>query len=231
MQPSKSLAALAAAIGILAFASQSFALAALANGAKTSAKPTSTNPTQKQMQIAADPLGILDFQFTMTFNPDLVSVATDSFGVPLITTLNGYDLGFRGSASDNPAYVIDNQLGEVTVCGYWPASGGTVPTRETDVFAVTFQLNDGLDLTTVLDFQVLGLDAADSLYGPSSPDYMNAGTLNTDGSEDISRVYTAGDPNNPIFSSDTGPVAIVPEPATMAALLPLPLLLARRSRR
>ena len=72
---------------------------------------------------------------------------------------------------------------KVTVCGYWPAFGSPVPTRETDVFAVTFQLNDGLDLTTVLDFQVLGLDAADSLYGPSSPDYMNAGTLNTDGSD------------------------------------------------
>lgn len=228
--------AIAAAVG-LGFGSISYGAAALAAGAITSAKPTATNPVQRQMQIAADPMGITDFQFSLYFDPNLLFVATDpTTGLPLIRAINGYVLGNRFNV-DLPAYAIDYNLGIVSVRGYWPASNGQVPMEEIDVYDVVFQLvseddaGDPIDIRTVFEVRAGGSDGRISPFGPNFPDFMWGGFMDLDTGRPVTqRVYTAGDPNNPILDSTTGPVAIVPEPAAVLVLaVPAGLLMRRRS--
>lgn len=226
------------AVMALGFASSAFGAAALASGAKTSCKATSTDPVKRQMQIAADPQGITDFQFSIQFDPSLVRVANDVSGLPMIRAINGYSLGFRDNFELAP-YAIDTQNGIVSVRGFWPSTGGQVPMEELDVFDVVFELLPGnpdlgipeVPLNQILVFNSLGFGPRENPFGPDFPDFMNAGSIDLQtGRPVVDRVFTAGDPNNPILFSTSGPVAIVPEPGAMALIIPFALPLMRRKR-
>lgn len=228
--------AIAAAVG-LGFGSISYGAAALAAGAITSAKPTATNPVQRQMQIAADPMGIIDFQFSLYYDPNLLTIAINpDTQQPLIRGINGYELGVRGVPTA-PKFAINPDLGIISVRGFWPVANGQVPMQEIDVYDVVFELlgEDGegnpIDLRTVFEVRAGGSDSDISPFGPDAPDFMFGGFIDLQLNRPvIERVYTAGDPDNPIFDSTTGPVAIVPEPAAALLLaIPAGLLMRRRS--
>jgi len=55
----------------------------------TSAKATATSPVQRRMQIAAGPIGITEFQFTLHYDPILIRVARNVDNAPLIRAING----------------------------------------------------------------------------------------------------------------------------------------------
>lgn len=69
--------------------SMALGAAALANGAMTSFKATATSPVQRRMQIAAGPIGITEFQFTLHYDPILIRVARNVNNAPLIRAING----------------------------------------------------------------------------------------------------------------------------------------------
>lgn len=217
-------------------ASNTFGAAALANGAMTSAKPTATNPVQRRMQIAADPIGITDFQFTLHYDPILIRVARNELDQPLIRAINGYTLGVRNNPTA-PAFAIDDVGGFVSVRGYW-GSTQQVPMFEIDVYDVVFDLKEEyfpgvpIPLDTPVIFYSVGLPAAQSLFGPDSPDRMIGGTINTDtGAVIVERIYTGGDPLNPILSNNSGPVTVfsaIPEPGALGLLVLLVPALSRR---
>lgn len=216
-----------AACSLLLVSSRVDAAAALQNGARTSCKPTASNPALRQIQIAADPIGILDFQFTIHWDPQILHLVKDG-QFPVVSALNGYVLGVRGS--DATAYAFDEEFGFITVRGFWPASNGPVPDLELDVYDVKFQLNDTLrgfplPLDTPFILYTLGLPAGQGLFDGQA-DVMTAGDI-INGDPVITRTYTGGDPANPILPANTGLITI-PEPAAMGALAPVVLLLVRR---
>lgn len=149
-------AVLAACLGV---SSMAYATAALANGAATSAKPTAKDAAKKQIQIAADPVGITDFQFTLQYDPSILHVAFDPDNevlTPLIEAINGYTLGLRNNPY-SPGYLIDQEDGLVTVQGYWDAANGPVPDYELNVYSVVFELNEGVPLTQQFTINSIGV--------------------------------------------------------------------------
>lgn len=229
------VAVLAACLGVSSLAQGA---AALANGAATSAKPTAKDTAKKQIQIAADPVGIIDFQFTLHYDPLLLHVATNANGAPLIEALNGYTLGVRNNP-EATTYAIDATNGFVTVRGYWPVGNGEVPYEETNVYDVTFQLNDELfpgvplDADTPFIIYSMGVTAPYNPFGRGSPDKLVAGNI-INGVAVPTRTYTAGDSDNPILTNNSGLLVIgtdsdtLPEPAAMGLVAPALLLLRRR---
>jgi hypothetical protein len=229
------LAIPAAAALLWASASVAHGAAALAAGAKTSAKPTATNPVQRQMQIAADPIGITDFQFSLFFDSRLLQVAQNVDDQFLIRGINGYVLGLRDNP-DAPAFAINFERGIVSVRGYWPASNGQVPQEEIDVYDVVFQLratdDQGVPIPLTQPFRVDagGAGGRESPFGPNFPDFMLGGLMDLQtGRPIIERTYGADlEAPNGILPSTTGIVAIVPEPAALGLLVPVALGLLRR---
>lgn len=220
---------------VMASSHTAFGAAALANGALTSAKPTATNPVQRQMQIAADPIGITDFQFSLFFDPNLLTIARNVDEQYLIRGINGYVLGLRNNPTA-PAFAINFERGIVSVRGYWPSDNGQVPQEEIDVYDVVFQLlntnSQGVPIPLDQPFKVDagGAGTDFSPFGPNFPDFMLGGLMDLQtGRPIIERTYGADLPSpNGILDSTTGIVAIVPEPGAIALLVPVALGLLRR---
>lgn len=224
----------------LGMSSMAHAAAALANGAATSAKATAKDAAKKQIQIAADPIGIIDFQFTLHYDPVILHVAVDDNEQPLIRGINGYDLGVRGNPTA-PKYSINEARGYVTVRGFWPAPDGqAVPDYEIDVYDVVFELNDtwdsGIPIPDDTEFIIYSLGITSRTNGLGQNDFMNAGEVTGPNEVRVTRTYTAGDPQNPILQNDTGLISIggegsgIPEPAAISAVFPAAFLLRRRRR-
>lgn len=235
-----------AAVGSLTLCSAAFGAAALANGALTSAKPTATNPVQRQIQIAADPLGITDFQFSLFYDPSLLFIAegmisSDEFG-PIIHGINGYRLGVRGDPLA-PKYAIDPVNGIVSVRGYWPSELGQVPMFEIDVYTVDFKLKEfytdgpAIPIDTEFEVRAGGAMGSASLFGADSPDFMFGGTMDTDGNPIIDRRYFAGATGNDgILPSTTGTISlfspvVTPIPSTLASATVFPVVMLMLNRR
>lgn len=214
------VAVLAAFMGV---SSMAHGAAALANGAQTSAKPTAKDAAKKQIQIAADPIGITDFQFTLQFDPNILHVALDpDSNSPLIRAINGYELGVRSDPLAEK-FLIDAINGFVTVRGYWPAVGGAaVPDYEIDVYDVMFELNGGIPLETQFTINALGVYHDTRDFGN---DFMNAGEVR-EGQVVVTRTYGV----NEIITSTTGLISIatVPAPTASAAVMPAVAILLRR---
>lgn len=220
---------------VMASSHTAFGAAALANGALTSAKPTATNPVQRQIQIAADPVGITDFQFSLFFDTNILEVATNVDEQFEIRAINGYQLGLRNNPNA-AAFAIDFERGIVSVRGYWPASNGQVPFEEIDVYDVVFRLKTvnfqgvPIPLNTVFEVRGGGAGSQSSPFGANFPDFMLGGSFSPTSSQPIiERTYGADLPApNGILPSTTGLIAIVPEPGALALLVPVALGLLRR---
>lgn len=165
-------------------ATQAFGAAALAGGAKTSCKPTATSPALRQIQINADPLNVAAYQLTMSYPLNDVDIVNPNSDV---FGVNGFD-----------AAVVNIRSSGAT--GFVTVSGATAapPPGEIDVFGVIFTLKPGVALDTVLHFTVF----ADPTNMPQ--DFIRAFDTDTG----VQFTY----PTNQISPSESGPVAIVPEP-------------------
>lgn len=209
--------------------------AALANGAITSAKPTATNPVQRRMQIAADPIGITDFQFSLFFDRGILRVAQNVDEQFEVRGINGYELGVRNNPTA-PKFAINFSEGIISVRGFWPTGQGQVPFVEIDVYDVVFELRtvndeqEPIPLETVFEVKSGGAGSATSPFGAAFPDFMLGGSIDLDTNLPvIERVYGADLPSpNGILPATTGLVAIVPEPAALGLLASLSLGLLRR---
>lgn len=194
------LTAAAAAIAIL-WPAQSFALAALAAGAVTSCAITATNPVQRRIQVNCDPFAVRSYGITMFYPTDKLTIVS-------VIGLNGYGI-------DDTA----GQEGGRKVFGSFPITA-TPPLEEVDVYAIIFQLNEGLPLDTILNF-----DVADD------GDFINAIDPATGQTRTYSGIYDEVDnPNGLRPSFDIGSIArgsIIPEP-TALALFAVPAAIALR---
>jgi hypothetical protein len=205
------IASIALAAIAVAWPTQSFALAALAAGAKTSAKITATNPIQRTIQVNADPFAVTSFGLSMLYPKDKLTIVE-------IIGLNGYFVS-DSSSLDLGVRVFGNYEGPI-VTGLNP----TPPLEEVDVYGIIFRLNADLPLDTILNFHV------------SHPgDFINAIDPATGETRSYSGIFDeVTNPNGLRPSFDIGSVAngsIIPEPTSLA-LLVLPMALAgRRCRR
>jgi hypothetical protein len=197
-----------AALVLAAWPTQSFALAALAGGAKTSCKITATNPIQRQIQVNADPFAVTSYGLTMYYRADLLEVVS-VFG------LNGYSVG-------DTSNIGGEGLTGIRVFGSFP--NANPPLEEVDVYGIIFQLTPTAPLDTILDFHVA-----------APGDFVNAIDPATGETRTYSGIFDeTTNPNGLRPSFDRGTVltgSIIPEP-TGLALIALPAIVAlRRTRR
>lgn len=122
--------------------SSAHAAAALASGAKTSARPTSLNPVVHQMQITFDP-GAANLN-VQSFQMDVLYDASKVFLVPNSTKFIAPFSQVSGGTNDAAAGVI------VGVAGQAPRPL-TIP-GDVDLFSMIFQMKPGVPDTTPVDF-------------------------------------------------------------------------------
>jgi hypothetical protein len=159
------LAALAATSGVLALPGDVQAMTAVKSGATGSAYTNALlsidaykkDPTNalKQQQYCIDPMGITDFQLTVSYDPNAQHFVAEGGGALTgnlgVIALNGYVLGDRNN-SGAPGFNVDAANGRVTVRGYWPGDPRTVPQFNLNTFAVILE-NDpsvGTDVPTTV---------------------------------------------------------------------------------
>lgn len=200
-----------AALVLAAWPTQSFALAALAGGAKTSCKITATNPIQRQIQVNADPTAVESYAMVMSYEPDYVRVIG-------VLGVNGFSLETVSVPDIAPPPGL----------AYIRVSGSTLAPQpgELDVFAVLFELLPGRSIDDVLDFEVKAVDNEDFVRGidfDTNTPIVSVGPYDKD---------TNPTGINPSFDYGTvrdGSLKPIPEPASLA-LLTLPALALRRRR-
>lgn len=128
-------------LSIAFFVPDARAAAQLAAGAKTSARPTATNPQLRQMQITFDPdvelpvahpdvpnYSVTSFQLSVSYDPDLVSFNNLFFAPPFQQT--------PGSIFSN-----DPITGIVSNISGTASAASVPPGQDVDIFAINFTLN------------------------------------------------------------------------------------------
>jgi hypothetical protein len=199
------LVSLAALSPVLAYGA-----AQLAAGAKTSAQPTSTNPSIRQMQLTFDPdvelpgavtggpYNVTDFQLSIQFDPTKVHVAGPSdvqfVGPYTETPLSESGPSLVDPLSASPANTpasnvqIDNVNGFVHfISGFAPV--GQTQGGDVNIFLINFMLNGSTSLNDPLTFTIFG--------DPTRNDFI-AGT----------------NPNNPQDTAFTPAAGIIPTTIT-----------------
>jgi hypothetical protein len=167
----------------------SYGAAQLAAGAKTSARPTSTNPQIRQMQITFDPdvlggedggipsFNVTSFQLSVKFDAPFVDVLPAVQFVGPYTQTPGGTIGEVGADGVPPpagpatGAVIDPAAGLISFIAGQAPVGNTQP-GDVDIFLVNFQLKLGVPLDQVLTFTIFAdptkgdfIDGTDPLTG------------------------------------------------------------------
>ena len=172
MQRSRSSIPLLAICALMMFGAQSaFAAAQLKAGAKTSAKPTSTNPQERAIQITFDPTvtpdsvggppppdtdpgyDVTDFQLTVTYDTSLVTLQDASLVGP-----------FETPDDDEASPAIDT-LGSFTIAGSTNGDLTAAGPGDVNIFLADFTLNPGVSLDTPLTFTIDGSGPDDFITG------------------------------------------------------------------
>jgi hypothetical protein len=166
--------AIVALIASIAAPLFSYGAAQLAAGATTSAAPTSTNPTLRQMQITFDPevtvggdddeiripsFNVTSFQLSVKYDQQFMTVIPPvEFVGPYTQTPGGplTELGGEGvppPAGPATGAIIDQANGLISFIAGGAPVGNTQP-GDVDIFLVNFQLKDGVSLDQILTFTI-----------------------------------------------------------------------------
>lgn len=144
----------AAAASLSLMSASAFGMTAIKNGAtgaaytnaKSSIDAYNKNPGNASLacKAAIDPLGISDFQITITYDSNFFHIPTAEDGVAPVQALNGYAAGSRlnGPGSGVVSNVVDtiNGVGRVTIEGYYLGTN-PAPAIDQNTIAVTFLYN------------------------------------------------------------------------------------------
>jgi hypothetical protein len=153
-------------------AQSAFAAAQLKAGATTSAKPTSTNPQQRAIQITFDPTvtpdslagpppddsdpgyDVTDFQLTVTYDTSLVTLQDTSLVGP-----------FESPDDSELASPAVPTLGSFTIAGSTNGDPTAAGPGDVNIFLADFTLNPGVSFDTPLTFTIDASGAGDFVEG------------------------------------------------------------------
>ena len=170
-----------AALCSLFLVQSSLGLAQLAAGAKTSARPTATNPQLRQCQITFDPAivdassvstyALTNFKLSVQYDPALVTVQDVVFLLPYVENTplipGATPAAQPGAAS--AFFTNDNKNGIIGNISASALPTSVPPGQDVDIFYVDFILNRGVPTTTPLPFTIFANPATSDFTQGTDP--------------------------------------------------------------
>jgi hypothetical protein len=197
-----------ALFAFLAVAPNSYAAAQLKAGAKTSAQPTSTNPSLRQIQITFDPSispGIVvdngydvdAFQLSVSYPANLMTVSDVELVNPFINGGNAAGPGASPATTPETGYVNDPVGGTISdISGVTPTNTAAGP-GDVNIFYVDFTLDPGVSFDQELDFSLYANAANGDYISGYDPSTLSSTSTGADGIQSASVATTFNEAPEP----------------------------------